>query len=103
MNAGRYPKGGAPRVTQQDVDSAIVAQDFTILPDGRTTICTLTLYNGFTVHGESFCVCIENFDEQMGREVAAKNAREQVWKFLGFRLAENLYNLAHAPSPWVAP
>jgi hypothetical protein len=93
----RYPQGAAPRVTELEVDQAIHRQDFTLLPDGRTTICTLTLYNGFTVRGESSCVCIENFDLMKGREIASQNARSEVWKLLGFRLAENLHNLAHGP------
>lgn len=92
-----YPKGCAPRVTEQEVEQAIVKQDFTILPDERTTICTLTLYNGFTVRGESSCVRVENFDEMVGRKIASDNARKEVWKLLGFRLAENLHNLAHGP------
>jgi len=91
MSTQTYPKGQAPRVTLADVSAAIVKQDFTVLPDGRTTICTLTLYNGFTVRGESSCVRIENFDEGVGREIAANNARDEVWKMLGFRLAERLY------------
>lgn len=93
----RYPKGCAPRVTEQEVEQAIVKQDFTVLPDERTIICTLTLYNGFTVHGEASCVCVENFDEMVGRKIASDNARKEVWKLLGFRLAENLHNLAHGP------
>lgn len=103
MNAGRYPQGCAPRVTEQEVEQAIIKQDFTILPDGRTTICTLTLYNGFTVRGESSCVCVENFDEMMGRKIASTNARSEVWKMLGFRLAENLHNLANGPGAKVQP
>lgn len=92
-----YQKGCAPRVTEQEVEQAIVKQDFTVLPDERTTICTLTLYNDFTVRGESSCVRVENFDEMVGRKIASDNARKEVWKLLGFRLAENLHNLAHGP------
>ncbi len=88
----RYEPGQAPRVTPEEVDAAVIKQEFTLLPDGRTTVCTLTLDNGFTVRGESSCVCIENFDEGIGRTVAAKNADNEVWKFLGFRLAERLHN-----------
>ena len=88
----RYEPGQAPRVTKEEVDAAIIQQDFTVLPDGRTTVCTMTLDNGFTVRGESSCVFIENFDEGIGRSVASKNAENEVWKFLGFRLAERLHN-----------
>ena len=54
----RYEPGQAPRVTPEEVDAAVIKQEFTLLPDGRTTVCTLTLDNGFTVHGESSCVRI---------------------------------------------
>lgn len=103
MTTQRYPQGCAPRVTAQEVEQAIIKQDFTILPDGRTTICTLTLYNGFTVRGEGTVVCVENFDEAKGREHAANNARRKLIEFLGFRLAENLHNLANGPDAKVQP
>ena len=93
----RYEPGQAPRVTPEEVDAAVIKQEFTLLPDGRTTVCTLTLDNGFTVHGESSCVRIENFDEGIGRSVASKNAENEVWKFLGFRLAERLHREARGP------
>lgn len=92
MTRPAYEQGQAPRVTQDEVDAAIIKQDFTLLPDGRTTICTLTLDNGFTVRGESSCVCIENFDEAIGRKIASQNATNEVWKMLGFRLADRLHN-----------
>lgn len=84
-------KPRAPKVTPDEVQAAIAATDFTVLPDGRTTICTLTLDNGFTVRGESSVVCAENFDAGIGQAVARENAIGQVWKFLGFRLAERLH------------
>lgn len=81
----------APKVTPDEVAAAIKGEDYTVLPDGRTTICTLTLDNGFTVRGESSVVCAENFDADIGRKVARENAVGQVWRFLGFRLAERLH------------
>lgn len=88
-----YP---APRVTEADVDAAIRFDDYQILRDGRTTICTLTLDNGFSVRGESSCVSIANFDADVGQRIAYKNAREKVWQLLGFRLADRLYAEARA-------
>lgn len=82
--------GNAPRVTLEDVDASIIEADYIVLPDGRTTICMLTLDNGFTVRGESSCVCVENFDDQMGRSIAYKAAQDKVWPLLGFRLADKL-------------
>lgn len=85
------PEQTAPKITPDEVKKAIVSEDFTVLPDGRTTICTLYMDNGFTVRGESSCVCAENFDAGIGQTVARENAVGQVWKFLGFRLAERLH------------
>lgn len=79
------------KVTEEDLDNAIKKVEYTLLPDGRTTICTLTLDNNFTVRGESSCVSIENFDEEIGRVYSLKKARENLWPFLGFRLADELH------------
>lgn len=90
----RFLPGQAPKVTPDEVASAIVREEYTVLPDGRTTVCTLWLDNGFTVRGESSCVCAENFDPEIGNGVARRNAESQVWLLLGFRLAEQLHRMA---------
>lgn len=92
----KYPKGKAPKVRQEDVTAAITGEFFTVLPDGRTTVCTLQLDNGFTVQGQSSCVRAENFDADVGRKVARAAAEGEVWKFLGFRLADKLHAEAAA-------
>ena len=78
------------RVTQEDVDAAITKVEYTVLPDQRTTICLLTLDNGYTVRGESSCVAVENFDKALGEEYALKDAKSKVWPLLVFRLADEL-------------
>ena len=78
------------RVTIEDIQAAIKAETYTVLPDGRTTICQLTLDNGFTIDGKSACVAKENYDEALGNKYARENAVEKVWHFLGFRLADKL-------------
>lgn len=80
----------APRVTLEEVQAAIREIDYVVLPDGRTTVCMLTLDNGFTVRGESSCVCIENFDAEIGKNIAYKDAQDKLWPLLGFRLADRL-------------
>lgn len=88
----------APRVKPADLDAAIKDAQYIVLPDGRTTICMLTLDNGFTVRGESSCVHVDNFDAKVGREIAFSNAREKLWPLLGFRLADKLH-LQSVPAP----
>lgn len=103
----------APRVTPADVDAAIVSEHyFTALEGwegmvsrrlwpspgpaqppvslGLLTFCVLVLRNGFTVTGESACASPENFDAQIGRDIAYKNAREKVWPLLGYALCDKL-------------
>jgi len=80
----------APRVTPADVDAAIVGETYTVLPNGRTTVCQLTLANGFTVEGLSAAVSLANFDAEIGQKIARQNAVNQVWPLLGFRLADKL-------------
>lgn len=83
----------APRVRPQDLDDAIdprVAVQYHVFPGSNTTVCLLTLKNGYTVTGEASCVDPANFDEEIGREVAFKNARSKLWPLLGFALQERL-------------
>jgi hypothetical protein len=80
----------APRVTPAEVEAAIASETYTVLPNGRTTVCQLTLGNGFTVEGISAAVCIENFDAEIGNKIARANAVNQIWPLLGFRLRDRL-------------
>lgn len=77
-------------VTIEQVQAAIKGETYTVLPDGRTTICQLTLDNGFTVDGKSACVSIANFNEALGNKYSREDAVSKVWAFLGFRLADEL-------------
>lgn len=82
--------GNAPRVTLEQVEAAIVGETYTVLPNGRTTVCQLTLDNGFTVEGMSACVSIENFNAELGNKYSRQRAVDQVWQLLGFRLQDTL-------------
>ena len=78
-------------LTQEDINAKIKDAKFTILEDGRTTICNLYLENGFTVRGESACVSKENFNQTIGEQIAFENAKEKVWELEGYLLAEDIY------------
>lgn len=88
LSAGAYAPGTAPRVTAEEVEEVITKIDFIVMPDGRTTICQLTLRNGFTVRGESSCVFIENFLEEKGREISLAQAKGKVWMLEAYLLAQ---------------
>jgi len=59
------------------------------MPNGRTTICQLTMENGFTVGGESSCASVEKFNAQIGREYSYKSALDKAWAFETYLLAED--------------
>lgn len=80
----------APRVTREMVEAAIIGETYTLLPNGRTTVCQLTLYNNFTVEGQSACVDAANYDPDIGNHYAREKALDKVWAVLGFRLADHL-------------
>lgn len=78
------------KVTPQEVQACIRKEQFVILPDNKTTICILTLDNGYTVRGESSCVDPANFKKEDGEQYSRVDAVRKIWPLLGFRLADRL-------------
>jgi len=72
--------------------SSIDAAAGTPQPLGLLTFCVLVLRNGFTVTGESACASPENFDAELGRKIARKNAVQKLWPLMGYALKEKLHN-----------
>lgn len=105
----------APRITPEHIDSKIKAVEY-ILPRDvckrdngvevfdappslqTLTFCIITLENGFTVTGESACASPENFDADIGKEIAYDNAREKIWVLEGYLLKQHLYNYSIVPT-----
>jgi hypothetical protein len=81
----------APRLTPQDIDVAITGEDYHVFPGTTVTVCCLKLRNGFTVTGESACASPENFNEQVGRDIARTNARDKIWMLEGYLLRNKLF------------
>lgn len=54
------------------------------------TFCVLVLRNGFTVTGESACASPENFDAELGRKIARRNAEAKIWPLMGYELRSKL-------------
>lgn len=81
----------APRITPEEIESTIVDATYTRLPSGRTLICELTLKNGYTVRGESSCVSIDNFDQEIGEKISFADAKDKVWQLEGYLLKQRLF------------
>ncbi|MBB3010649.1 Gp49 family protein [Cupriavidus alkaliphilus] len=96
----------APRVTPADIEANITGEFYFTAADGVAeaenrrgppgsplellTFCVLLLANGFTVTGESACASPENFDPQIGRDIARQNAVSKIWPLLGYELRTKL-------------
>lgn len=104
----------APRVTPSRIESVISAEHYFTAADGVSgqyagtekryppdgavtpslhllTFCVLTLDNGFTVTGESACASPENFDAEIGRNIARENAIQKIWPLEGYLLKQRLH------------
>jgi hypothetical protein len=87
-------KAKKPRVTSEMLEANI--KDTAYLQHGLLTICVLTLQNGFMVTGESACADEENFDLGVGQRLAYHNAKQAIWKFMGYELKTQLAQIADA-------
>ena len=107
----------APRITPADIEANIASEHYFTALDGATaqgdevqqvwhddkdygtervplgllTFCVLVLRNGFTVTGESACASPENFDAEIGRQIARQNAVAKVWPLMGYELRSKLH------------
>lgn len=101
----------APRITPSHIEDCIASVHFFTAADGTVaalgrddvvsdesmqalkllTICVLVLKNGFTVVGKSACASPENFNAEIGKDVAWRDAKEQIWPLEGYLLKQNLY------------
>lgn len=75
-------------VRTEDVDAEIVDDAYYHFLGTTVTVCCLTLQNGFTVIGQSACANVNNFDEQLGRDLARDDAKQQCYRFLAFRMLD---------------
>jgi hypothetical protein len=79
------------KVTAGYMDERIEKIDFAYLPGTTLTICTVQLDNGCVVIGESACVDPENYNKDIGDQLALRNAKNKLWPLFGFLLAEVRY------------
>lgn len=81
----------APRITPAQIDATIVKEAYYVFPGTTLTVCCLHLRNGFTVTGESAAASPENFNQEIGQQIAKRNARDKIWSLEGYLLRERLY------------
>ena len=76
------------KVTKESIEARIASVDYHVLPNSTVTLCNITMKNGFSVRGESACVDPRNFNLEIGRNIAYRNAFNGLWQLEGYLLAE---------------
>ncbi len=94
----------APRITPEMIEFNIASEHYFTAAQGCVgnvdedqnqdslesldclTFCVLVMRNGFTVTGESACASPANFDADLGKKIARKNAVDKVWSLMGYHL-----------------
>lgn len=76
------------RVTMTDIMGKVKSTEYIRLKDGVTTICNITLQNGFSVRGESACVDPGQFNLALGEKIAFDNAIDKIWLLEGYLLKQ---------------
>ncbi|MEO9231620.1 MAG: Gp49 family protein [Devosia sp.] len=76
------------KVTKESIQAKIAGTDYMIIPNSTVTICSIRMKNGFSVRGESACVDSRNFDVEIGRQIAQRDAFSKLWQLEGYLLAE---------------
>lgn len=78
-------------VTLQDIINKVQKTTYTLLPDGKTTICQLHMENGYTINGHSACVDPTKYNQALGEKYAYEDAINKAWPLEGYLLAERRY------------
>lgn len=78
------------KVTKERIEARIVSADYLVM-NSTVTICSLMLENGYSVRGESACVDPRNFDLEIGRQLAYRDAINKIWPLEGYLLAERRF------------
>lgn len=85
------PNQPPSKCTVADIHRKIKFSTYNLLPDGRTTVCQLTLENGFTVIGTSACVSVEQYNQALGEKYAYEKAFNEIWQLEGYLLRQRRF------------
>lgn len=82
-----------PNKLTPDIISSLIDQaDF--MTHKTLTVCVLTLKNGAMVTGESNVIDPTNYDADIGREMAYKDAFSKIWQLEGYAMKRDLVRAA---------
>jgi hypothetical protein len=73
------------KLNLEDLKSTIEEVRYSVVGQ-KTSVCALTLKNGFEVIGTSAPVDKKNFNEEIGKKIAYEKALNKLWETEGYRL-----------------
>jgi hypothetical protein len=79
------------RITVADMQAKVKSSTYTRLPDSTTTVCQITLENGYTLVGTSACVDPAKFNQALGEQYAYEKAFNQLWDLEGYLLKQRRF------------
>jgi hypothetical protein len=97
MNDNNQPEQLPTTVALQDIINKVQKTTYTLLPDGKTTICQLHMENGYTINGHSACVDPTKYNQALGEKYSYEDAINKAWPLEGYLLAEKLYQARKQP------
>jgi len=77
------------KLTPEQIEAQIKEEQFMKMGK-KTTVCLLTLNNGYELVGTSGCVDPDNYDAEIGQRIARENAVDQIWMLEGYVLQNKL-------------
>jgi len=83
------------RVTQEEITALLdtaETQEHTFWE--KELVVSYKLASGFTVSGRGACVDSANFDLEIGRQVARRDAEKQLWQLEGYRKQLDMISFA---------
>jgi len=88
----------APRITPARIAELMsrIVYTFDVRPNGSTTTLAHAFLDGnfYLATGVSACVSVENFDAELGKDIASTNAKvaaeDKLWELEGYALRERL-------------
>ena len=83
----------ANTVTKEQIQSILDNSKYEVFHRvfGKQCLVVAELPNGFTVVGESACVDPDNYDEQIGFDLAVERIKNRIWELEGYNLQNQLY------------
>lgn len=81
----------AKRVTPDMINERIMSVEYRFVEESQLMLCVITLDNGYRETGVNMIVSPENFDEELSKELAYKQAYQKFFALFAFLLTEDRY------------